>query len=161
MTATDLTAAIWAAVVEHEGADPADWAALADLLTDQGDPLARPAAYLSRVAAMAAGGHRLAAALRSHLRVRAAGGLTGLATLLGVMLAHRAPHDTEGRGWAALARRIPFFGRYNAACGDRRHLRVEDAVRAAGGLPPAAFGEQERLRVEASALAEANGEVIR
>ena len=153
--------AIWAAIAERKGADPADWAALADLLTDQGDPLARPAAYLSRVAAMAAGGHRLASALRSHLRVRAEGGLTGLATLLGVLLAYRAPHDTAGRGWAAVARRIPFFGRYNAACGDRRHLRVEDAVRAAGGLPPGTFDEQERLRVEASALAEANGEVIR
>lgn len=161
MTATDLTAAIWAAVAEHEGAEPADWAALADLLTDQGDPLARPAAYLSRVAAMAASGHRLATTLRLHLRARAEGGPVGLATLYGVMQAHLAPHDTEGRGWAALARRIPLFGRYNAACGDRRHLRVEDAVRAAGGLPPGTFDEQERLRVGASALAEANGEVIR
>lgn len=159
MTETDLTAAVWAAVAEHEGAEPADWAAMSDLLTDQGDPLARPAAYLRRVAELAASGHRLATTLRLHLRARAEGGPIGLATLYGVMQAHRAPRDTAGRGWASLHRQVRYVGHHRIAPGQRWELQLlEKAVCEAGGKPANAEDEAYRLKIEALAIAEANGE---
>lgn len=160
MTDNDLTAAQMAAVAEHEGADAADWAALADLLTDQGDPLARSAAHLSRIADLAAGGHRLAATLRLHLRARAAGGPIALATLAGILRAHGAPRGTTGRGWAGVYRRVRYVGHHLLAPGQRRELeRLQEAVRSAGGSPSDAQGESSWLRIEALALAEADGEI--
>jgi len=156
-----LTAAVWAATAEHEGADPADWAALADLMTDQNDPLARPAAYLSRIAVLAASGHRLAATLRRHLRVRAAGGPVALATLAGIMRAHGAPNVWASRGWAGVYRRVRYVGHYNVSPSQGRELtRLQEAVRSVGGSPYDAQHESSRLRIEALALAEANGEVV-
>jgi len=156
-----LAIAVWAATAEHEGADPADWAVLADVMTDQDDPLARSAAYLSRIAALAVSGHRLAATLRHHLRARAAGGPVALATLLGVLRAHGAPADTADRGWAGVYRRVRYVGHHRLVGSQQRELeRLWEATRSAGGSPSDAQDEAVRLRIEALAIAEANGEGV-